>query len=138
MIPQRLSRLTRGWASYLLRGLRGQSMYVRSVESDSLRPHELYVHGILLARILEWVACLLQGIFPTWGRNPALPHCRRILCQLSHREAQEYCSGQPIPSPRDLPDPGIKLGSPALQADSLPTELPGKPKRPMGSFKMRK
>ena len=29
-----------------------------------------------------------------------------------------------IPSPGDLPDPGIKLGSPALQADSLPAELP--------------
>ena len=27
----------------------------------------------------------------------------------------------------DIPDPGIELGSPALQADSLPTELPGKP-----------
>ena len=33
----------------------------------------------------------------------------------------------PLPSPGDLPDPGIKLGSPALQADSLPTELWGKP-----------
>ena len=32
-----------------------------------------------------------------------------------------------IPSPVDLPDPGIELGSPALQADSLPAELPGKP-----------
>ena len=31
------------------------------------------------------------------------------------------------PSPVDLPDPGIELGSPALQADSLPTELSGKP-----------
>ena len=41
------------------------------------------VHGILQARILDWVA---------------------------------------IPSPRDLPDPGIKPGSPALQADSLPAE----------------
>jgi len=30
-----------------------------------------------------------------------------------------------IPSSVDLPDPGIKLGSPALQADSLPAELPG-------------
>ena len=29
-------------------------------------------------------------------------------------------------SPADLPDPGIKLGSPTLQADSLPTEPPGK------------
>ena len=34
----------------------------------------------------------------------------------------EYWSGQPIPSPADLPDPGFELGSPALQADSLPAE----------------
>jgi len=32
---------------------------------------------------------------------------------------QEYWSGLPFPSPGDLPDPGIKPGSPALQADSL-------------------
>ena len=36
---------------------------------------------------------------------------------------QEYWSGLPFPSPGDLPNPGIKPGSPALQADSLPTEL---------------
>ena len=36
---------------------------------------------------------------------------------------QEYWSGLPFPSPGDLPDPGIEPGSPALQADSLPTEL---------------
>ena len=34
--------------------------------------------------------------------------------------SKEYWSGQPFPFPRDLPDSGIKLGSPALQADSLP------------------
>ena len=33
---------------------------------------------------------------------------------------QEYWSGLPFPTPGDLPDPGIKLGSPALQDDSLP------------------
>ena len=33
----------------------------------------------------------------------------------------------PIPSPGDLPNPGIKPGSPTLQVDSLPTELSGKP-----------
>ena len=43
------------------------------------------------------------------------------------REAQEYWSGWPIPSPGDLPDPGIEPGSPALQADSLPAEPQGKP-----------
>ena len=66
-----------------------------TVVSNSLRPHGprppgSSVHGILQARILEWVAIhpLLQGIFPTQGLN---------------------------------------LGSPALQADSLPFEPPGKP-----------
>ena len=34
---------------------------------------------------------------------------------------QEYWSGLSFPSPGDLPDPGIELRSPALQADSLPT-----------------
>ena len=36
---------------------------------------------------------------------------------------QECWSGLPFPSPEDLPDPEIEPGSPALQADSLPTEL---------------
>ena len=41
---------------------------------------------------------------------------------------QEYWGGFPFPSPGDLPDPGIEPespASPALQADSLPTEQPG-------------
>ena len=38
---------------------------------------------------------------------------------------QEYWSGQPFPSPGDLPHPGIKPRSPAVQADSLPSEPPG-------------
>ena len=40
---------------------------------------------------------------------------------------QEYWSGLPLPSPGNLPDPGIEPGSPALQADSLPSEPLGKP-----------
>ena len=36
---------------------------------------------------------LLREIFPSQGSNPGLPHCRRILYQLSPREAQEYWSG---------------------------------------------
>ena len=39
----------------------------------------------------------------------------------------EYWSGQPFPSPGDLPNPGIKPRFPALQADSLPAEPQGKP-----------
>ena len=37
---------------------------------------------------------------------------------------QEYWSGLPFPSPGDLPDPGIKPGSPAFQADALTSEPP--------------
>ena len=39
---------------------------------------------------------------------------------------QEYWSGLPFPSPRDLPDPGIEPRSPSLQADALTSEPPGK------------
>ena len=40
---------------------------------------------------------------------------------------EEYWSGLPFPSSGDLPDPGIEPWSPALPADSLPSESPGKP-----------
>ena len=40
----------------------------------------------------------------------------------------EYWSGQPFPSPGDLPNLGIDPRSPTLQADSLPAEPQGKPK----------
>ena len=40
---------------------------------------------------------------------------------------KEHWSGWPFPPPGDLPDPRIKPGSPALQADSLPSGLRGKP-----------
>ena len=40
---------------------------------------------------------------------------------------QEQWSGHPFPSPEDLPDSGIKPGSPVLQADSSPPGPPGKP-----------
>ena len=56
-------------------------------------PMDYRVHGVLQARILEWVA---------------------------------------VPSPGDLPNPGIKPRSSTLQVDSLPAEPPGKPKREQG------
>ena len=49
--------------------------------------------------------------------------------------SQEYWSGLPFLSPGDLPDPGIEPGSPALQADSLPSEPPGRsPKQNPNAF----
>ena len=41
-------------------------------------------------------------------------------------EAKKYWSVEPASFPGDLPNPGIEPGSPALLADSLPAELPGK------------
>ena len=41
-------------------------------------------------------------------------------------QGQEYWSGLPLPSPGDLPNPGIEPGSPASQADALTSEPPGK------------
>ena len=56
-------------------------------------PPGSYVHGILQARILEWVAhSLLQRNFLTQGSNPGLLHHRQILYHLSYREV----SGVPI------------------------------------------
>ena len=40
---------------------------------------------------------------------------------------QEYWSGLPLPSPGDIPDPGIEPKSPTLQADTLTSEPPGEP-----------
>ena len=51
--------------------------------------------------------------------------------------SQEYWSALPFPSPGDLPDPGIEPRSPPLQADSLPSEPPGKPQvKPQIGVKM--
>ena len=49
---------------------------------------------------------------------------------------QEYWTGLPFPSPGDLPDPGIEPRSPALQADALPSEPPGKPSALWGKPKL--
>ena len=47
------------------------------------------VHGVIQARILEWVGhSLLQRIFPTQGSNPGLLYYRQILYRLSHQEIE--------------------------------------------------
>ena len=48
--------------------------------------------------------------------------------QLGEFSRQEYWSGLPFPSPGELPNPGIEPGSPALQAYTLLSEPPGKPR----------
>ena len=60
----------------------------------------------------------------------------RLLCPWESSR-QEYWSGLPFPPPGDLPNPGIKSRSPALQVDSLPSEPTGKPNNPgVGSLSL--
>ena len=66
--------------------------FTRSVVSNSLRLQVLYIiRGILQARMGSLY--LLQRIFPTQGLNPGLPHCRRILYQLSLQGRPKRGSG---------------------------------------------
>ena len=55
---------------------------------------------ILQARILEWVAIPLQGIFLTQGSNPGLPHCGQIVYHLSHRGNPSILEWVVYPVPR--------------------------------------
>ena len=89
------------------------------------RPPGSSDHGILQARILEWVVVKVTQLCPTLA-TPWTVACKVSLSMGFSR--QEYWSGLTFPSPGDLPDPEIEPRSPALQADPLPSELPGKPK----------
>ena len=105
---------------------------VKWTESCSVVSNSLWLHGLYSPwnspdYNTEWVA------FP-FSRGSSQPRDQSQVSRIAGgfftswatREAQEYWSGWPIPSLADLPDPGIKPGSPELQADSLPTELSGK------------
>ena len=90
-----------------------------SVVSDSLRPHGLYSPWNSLGQNTGVGSLsLLQGIFPTQGSNPGLPHCRRIVYQLTHKGSPRILEWIAYPFSSRLLNPGIELGSPALQADS--------------------
>ena len=101
---------------------------VKVIQNVRLFSTSYIVHGILQARILEWVA------FP-FSRGSSQPRDWTQVSRIAGgfftswatKGAQEYWCGWPSPSPANLPDAGIRLGSPALQADSLPIELSGKP-----------
>ena len=95
-----------------------------SVVSDSLQPHRLYNPWNSPGRTLEWVAIpFSRGSSQPTDQTQVSFIAGGFFTSLATREAQEYWSGWPIPSPRDLPNSGIKPGSPALQADSLQIEL---------------
>ena len=96
--------------------------------SDCLQPRGLYSPWNSLGQNTGIGSLsLLQGIFPTQGSNPGLQLQADLLPAEPPGKPKNTGVGKPIPSPADPPNPGIKLGSPALQADSFPTDLSGKP-----------
>ena len=105
-----------------------------SVMSDSLRSCGLYSPWDSLGQNTGVGTCsLFQGIFPTQGSTQGIPHCRNAgLLDSSPSEPQGKPKNTGVGSLSLLQwiflDPGIKPGSHAFQADSLPTELLRKPK----------
>ena len=106
--------------------------------SFSISPSNEY-SGLISFR-MDWLDLLavqgtLKSLIQHHSSKASVPQCSAFfIVQLSH---PCMTTGKTIaltrwtfayPSPGDLPDPGIKPGSPALQAYSLPTELSGKPK----------
>ena len=108
----------------------------RSVMPDSLQLHGLYSSWNSLGQN-TWVGSLslLQGIFPTQGSNPGLLHCRRILSQLSHQRSPRILEWVAYLFSSGSSWPRNRTGSPALQTDSLWTELSGKPIERLVYFK---
>ena len=69
---------------------------------------------------------LLQGIFLTQESNRGLLHCRRILYQLSHKGSPKILQWVAYPFSSGSSQPRNRTWVSCIQADSLPTELPGK------------
>ena len=110
----------------------GSPPYSQESESHSVRYDSLWPHGLYR----PWNSSglntgmdshsLLQGIFPTQKFNQGLPHCRWIFYQLSHQGSPNMFEWVAYSFSSRSSLPGIKPESPALQADPLPAELPGK------------
>ena len=87
----------------------------------SLQQNIASLLGVLIAQwarhLLSYVRLFATPSTVAWQAPPSLGFSR-----------QEYWSGLPFSSPRDLPDPGIEPESLALQTEALPSEPPGKPR----------
>ena len=74
-------------------------------------------HLKVKVKSLSWVPLFVTPWTVAYQGPPSMGFSRQV-----------YWSGVPLPSPGDLPDPGIEPGSPALQADALPLSHQGSPK----------
>ena len=117
------------WKYFLFLRVQFVCVCVCLAMSDYLQPHVLHPARLLC----PWdfpgkntgVGChvFLQGIFPTQGLNPGLPHCRQILYPLSHQGSPRILEWVAYPFSRGSSQP--RNWTSALQVDSLPAEIPG-------------
>ena len=76
-----------------------------------------------MEKVCVYVCVLVAQLCATLWAPWTVAHQAPLYMEFSR---QEYWNGLPFPSPGDLPDPEIKPGSPELQVDYLPSELPRK------------
>ena len=125
-----MSRIQHGWANKISSFCPEYEVRLRTLKlrTDALEQP-----------VLHHMACqgFMDHLFPVYVYQPL--SCVQ-LCgtpwTVTHQASlsmgfsrHPYWSRLPCPPPEDLPDPGIKLRSPTLQADSLPSEPQGKPER---------
>ena len=112
-----------------------------SVEDEPLKVKPLGHRGGASSALLVYPSCFPSGLsatvlVTTWEVELLVAQSCLTLCDPMDYSPlgssvhgilrQEYWSGLLLPSPGDLPNPRIELGSPALQADSLLSKPPGK------------
>ena len=88
---------------------------------------EYRVHGILQARILEWVAFPFSGKLPNPGIEPRSPALQTGSLPAEPQGKPKNTGVRSLSLFQQIFQTGIEPGSSALQADSLPNELSGKP-----------
>ena len=124
-MPQRTLTMPLLWAQDSFSGVWRFSLGWAG-KQNSFRAHMIFVFIYILNAVWwVWVLCLVAQSWPTLC-NPmnCSPPSSSVYGDFSR---QEYWSGLPSPPPGGLPNSGTEPRSPALQADSLPAELPGEP-----------
>ena len=101
----------------------------KSLSQVSLRPLGLYSPWNFPGQNTGMSSLsLLQGIFPTQGLNPGLPHCRCMLYQLSHKGSSGILEWVTYPFSSGSSQPRNWTQVSCIAGDSLPIDLWGKPK----------
>ena len=114
---------TLAWVNSMDRGAWRVTVHGVTKSQTRLRKHTQFLQN----RECKKVKRERESVSHSVMSNSVTPLVEAHQAPLFIEFSRQYWSGLPFPSPGDHPNPGIELWSPALQADSLPTEPPGKP-----------